>query len=304
MRTVPKVSICIATLNMKHLIMDTIDSVRRQDYPNIEICVYDDGSTDGTEELFSCCPSNIIYKKGVGNSGTGEAFNKSISMASGDYIVTLCADDIITDCKVVSDIADMFYNKKYVGVIVHYYYQFVNGYAGAVRAWRGNDAIALANNPSGIAFRKNALKDTNGFSNKMFIEVASIVSEVISNGWSYEIMKWDTIAVRVHSSISTNPNYYLKRWTSSPVEEWARIGGHDMKGDFTSLIQIKNYFRTDAVIKEAFNFIRLRPSNILHPAWWFFSIVAIFTPRIILRKVPLFYRHRIGRHFTKEIKRP
>jgi glycosyltransferase involved in cell wall biosynthesis len=268
-----------------------------------EIIVYDDGSTDGLEEFIETIKYPIKYKRGYTPSGTGNAFNKAMSYASGDIIITMCADDIFTDRNVVRDIVKIFDERPLVGAISHYYYQFVNGHPGAVRAWRGNCPVSLANNPSGLAFRRRAIGD-NKFSNLMFVEASAIIKGIQNDGWIVDIMKWDTVAVRVHNSISTNAGYYLKRWKSSPIEEWARLGAGEITTDFTSLIQIKNWFTDEAVWEEIKNFVKVRKSNLLRPDFYLFSFIAMFIPRVILRKLPLFYRHRIGRFLTKEIKRP
>ncbi|ENQ3107514.1 glycosyltransferase family 2 protein [Bacillus cereus] len=44
----PKVNVIITTYNMKDYLKETVDCVLRQDYPNLEIIVADDCSTDST----------------------------------------------------------------------------------------------------------------------------------------------------------------------------------------------------------------------------------------------------------------
>jgi glycosyltransferase involved in cell wall biosynthesis len=46
----PKVSIMIPTYNRAHYLVDAIESSLTQDYPNFEVIVSDNHSTDGTEE--------------------------------------------------------------------------------------------------------------------------------------------------------------------------------------------------------------------------------------------------------------
>lgn len=297
------VSIVIATYNMGHLIKETIKSCQDQDYESKEIIVYDDCSTDGTKDIV--WPEKIIYIRGKENKGVGEAFNEGIKRASGDIIILFCADDLWTDRRCVSDIVSAFQDHPFVGYVTRYYYQFVDGHKGAVRAWRGNNPIVLANNPSGLSFRKQALIDSKAStSNKMFVETTKLASDVIKSGWRWHIIPWDMVAVRVHRSTSTQRSYWLKRRVSSPVLDQTGLGATDIATDFVSLIQIKRGFKLSAVWEEIINFIKVRPMNLINPRFWFWSIVALVIPRSLAVGLPEFYRHRIGRYITKEIKRP
>ena len=281
-----QVSVCIANYKQDAFLKEAIASVEAQDYGNIQIIVFND-------------------REGV---GSGEAFNRAIEQASGSIIVLLCADDIFIDNKIISDIVCAFERHPDCVHISRLYYQFIDGDKRPVRAWRNHDVLELANNPSGLAFRRSAIGECK-LTNKMFIEAPSFVKSVLvrnwGNGWNehYLIIPWDTVAVRIHASTARSQGYYKKMWTSSPVEEWTKLGTTAILSDFTSLIQIKNYYSTQAAIKEAWNFIRLRPVNILNPAFWFFALVAL-TPRLILMHVPHWYRITFGRWTTRAICRP
>ena len=155
-----KVSICIASYNMAHLIDEAIKSCIQQDYRDIEIIFLDDASNDNTARVISKYFNFTCFEhfRSKDPSGTGGAFNKAISHATGDIIVLLCADDIFTDLRVISDIVGKFKRHKNVVHISRYYHQFIDGDPRPVRAWHCDKVMELANNPSGLAFRKSALK--------------------------------------------------------------------------------------------------------------------------------------------------
>jgi len=270
----------------------------------MEIIIYDDCSMDDTPALFltNKMDSRIKYHRGEKNLGVGDGFNEAIKHATGDIIVLMCADDLFTNKYVLSGIARVFDECPAVGHVSRWYYQFVDGFPGPVRAWRTTDPIIQANNPSGLAFRKSALKDL-GCSNKMFIETSYLVSQVLKAGWRHGFLYYDAIAARVHRSTSTQKGYWLKRRVSSPIEDWHSIGGSAMLKDYCSLIQIKCNFTTKALIEEIGMFIKLRPVVALIPMFWFYCIVSLLTPRGVLRHTTEFYRHRILRYFTSEAKR-
>ena len=271
------VNVCIACYKNDPFLKEAIRSCVQQTYP-VEVCVYHDN-------------------EGI---GTGEAFNRAIAMAKGDIIVLLCSDDLFADKHVISDIVAQFDNPE-IGHVSRWYHQFVENDRRPVRAWRCENILELANNPSGMAFRKTVLSLEKGLTNRIFVEVAQLVHDVINDGWGYSILRYDTVSVRIHNSISRTPGYYAKRWTSSPVEEWAILGWQST--DFTSLIQIRTNFTWGATLVEVMNFWAINPWNLLRPAFWFFAIVALLTPPALLYRIPEWYRASWGRWTTREVKR-
>lgn len=89
----PLVSVIIPAYNYGQFVLSAIDSVKRQDYPHIEIIVVDDGSTDNTPQLLSSLTS-IIYVRQQ-NQGLSAARNHGIRLASGKYLQFLDADDLL-----------------------------------------------------------------------------------------------------------------------------------------------------------------------------------------------------------------
>lgn len=89
-----KVSIVIPLYNTEQYVQATLDSALAQTYPNIEILIVDDGSTDRGVKIcqsFSDPRITIIQQKNRGLSG---ARNTGIRQATGDYIAFLDADDL------------------------------------------------------------------------------------------------------------------------------------------------------------------------------------------------------------------
>ena len=91
----PKVSIIIAAHNAEKWIADTLESVLKQTWENIEVIVVNDGSTDTTLLILE----NYI-KRGViiisqENKGQDAALNNGYRKSTGDYIKFMDADDLI-----------------------------------------------------------------------------------------------------------------------------------------------------------------------------------------------------------------
>lgn len=91
------VSILIPAYNRAQYIETAIESALSQSYKNIEVIIYDDGSTDNTINVLSKYEGNkkIIIIKNNNNKGVGYARNKLLANASGDYLCWLDSDDIM-----------------------------------------------------------------------------------------------------------------------------------------------------------------------------------------------------------------
>lgn len=89
----PLISIITVSLDAEKYIEQTIQSVLNQTYKNIEYIVVDGGSTDTTVEIINKYLDKIDHFISEKDDGIADAMNKGISMATGDYVCFLHADD-------------------------------------------------------------------------------------------------------------------------------------------------------------------------------------------------------------------
>lgn len=96
MKRNPLISVIIPTYNRKNCIMDAINSILSQKNHSFsyEIVVSDDGSTDGTSELFRKKSKHIVYFWHK-NTGVNGARNRAIKKAKGDLLLFLDSDDLL-----------------------------------------------------------------------------------------------------------------------------------------------------------------------------------------------------------------
>jgi len=87
------VSVVTVTLNAEKVIEDTIKSVIRQTYPNIEYVVVDGCSGDGTIKIVDLYSSKIHKIVEERDAGIYDAMNKSLSLISGDFVIFMNAGD-------------------------------------------------------------------------------------------------------------------------------------------------------------------------------------------------------------------
>lgn len=88
-----KVSIITVSYNAVKTIEQTIQSVLKQSYPNIEYLVIDGQSTDGTQRVIEKFRNEIAYYVSEPDQGIYDAMNKGLSHASGDVIGIINSDD-------------------------------------------------------------------------------------------------------------------------------------------------------------------------------------------------------------------
>jgi glycosyltransferase involved in cell wall biosynthesis len=94
----PLVSVGIPVYNEAHNVGDCIESVLAQTYPNVEICISDNASTDGTFDILQRLASNrasIRVERQEQNVGVLHNFEVVRRMARGKYFMWLGADDRI-----------------------------------------------------------------------------------------------------------------------------------------------------------------------------------------------------------------
>jgi glycosyltransferase involved in cell wall biosynthesis len=88
----PLVSVIIPTYNRVDKISTAIESVYAQTYPNIQLIVSDDGSTDGTEAFIKENYPQIDYIL-IEHGGQAAARNGGLSISKGTIIASLDSDD-------------------------------------------------------------------------------------------------------------------------------------------------------------------------------------------------------------------
>ena len=92
---VPRVGIYIPTYNAAPHIERAVDSVLDQDFEDLEICLADDGSTDGTAELLDRLygAEPRVRWTTLPNGGIGYASNRAIALSRAPYVGQLDSDD-------------------------------------------------------------------------------------------------------------------------------------------------------------------------------------------------------------------
>lgn len=98
------VSICIPVYNAAPYVAQTIEAALAQTYPDLEIIVVDDGSTDGSFEVLQCFADRVTVIR-QDNAGAAAARNRAFATSKGNKILFLDGDDWIAPDHVAALVA-------------------------------------------------------------------------------------------------------------------------------------------------------------------------------------------------------
>ena len=111
----PLVSAIIPNYNYARYVGEAVESALGQTYPNIEVIVVDDGSTDNSLEVLEQYRDRIkiIEQK---NSGVCVARNRGVAESAGEYIAFLDADDVWLPKKIEKQV-QLFQKETILGLV-------------------------------------------------------------------------------------------------------------------------------------------------------------------------------------------
>ncbi len=92
----PKVSIIILNWNGKKFLKNCLDSLAQLTYPQVEIIVVDNNSTDGSQEFVKTNYQKVVLIENKENYGFAKGNNIGLKASTGDYILILNNDTIVT----------------------------------------------------------------------------------------------------------------------------------------------------------------------------------------------------------------
>jgi len=91
--TWPKITVVTPSFNQGVFLERTLQSVLRQNYPNLEYFVFDAGSTDETVTVLKKYDRELTFWSSERDRGQSDAISKGWTMATGDILAWLNSDD-------------------------------------------------------------------------------------------------------------------------------------------------------------------------------------------------------------------
>lgn len=122
MQNFPLVSVLCLSYNHESYVVETLNSVINQTYPNVELLIADDCSTDKSVSVINKWLENhpkIHFLPNEQNLGNTKTFNKLVKLAKGDFIIDLAADDLLLPDCIEKQVAT-FQNSNYKNLGIVY----------------------------------------------------------------------------------------------------------------------------------------------------------------------------------------
>lgn len=165
----PLVSVIVPHYNLAEFLPETLESIRRQTYANIETIVIDDGSTDPesialVESLTG--PSLRVVRQA--NTGLSGARNRGFAEARGKYVLPVDADDLLSPAFVEKAVQALEREPRlaYVTALVGYFRQSpARRFGGWVPLGLHRDLLPV-HNCAGCCMallRADAVRDAGGY---------------------------------------------------------------------------------------------------------------------------------------------
>ena len=141
-----KVSIIIPVYNSAIYLSECLNSVKNQNYTNLEVLLIDDGSTDGSDNMLDefAKTDNRFTVIHIKNGGVSKARNIGLTLATGEYIAFVDSDDFIDNHM----IAMLVKNMKYYNIDICSCNGYVHDTASSPRLMFNMQKDILIKNPS------------------------------------------------------------------------------------------------------------------------------------------------------------
>jgi len=191
-----KVSVIIPAYNEEVTVLQTLKSLMKTSYKNVEFIFVDDGSKDRTSELvkdnFGDLPNIKIFTKV--NGGKASALNFGIAHATADFVICIDADtQLKTDA--ITELMRYFYNEETAAVAGTVK---VGNKTNLITNWQSIEYITAQNMdrrafdilntitvvPGAIgAFRKKVIQQVGGFTTDTLAEDCDLTMRILRAGY-------------------------------------------------------------------------------------------------------------------------
>lgn len=225
MENCPLVSVVVITYNSSATVIETLDSIKNQNYRNIELIVSDDCSTDNTQSVVRHWLDNkentlpfkrVVFTITPKNGGPAVNCNHGIRSSNGKWFKLIAADDLLLPNCIMQNVE---YITKHANSEI---------LISKVTCFRGCEEVVLSQNDVNLNFwkltrkqqyymmlldnwitapsqfvRKDVWERLNGFDESIpFIEDYPFWIKAFQRGINFYFLDEPTVRYRLHDSLS------------------------------------------------------------------------------------------------------
>lgn len=201
----PLVSVVMPTHNMARFLGEALQSILCQTYPQLEVHVIDDGSTDNPREaIASLLEDRRVHFHTIPQSGQGKAKNVGIRASRGEFIAFLDADDLWVPDKLERQLP--LFTRPEIGVVYSDFERVdVNGrpietFRGPVHVGRITNQLLIENFVTGMA----------SVVRRECFDAVGLFDEVIPMGIDYDL--WLRISTKFEFEYLDYVTYLYRFW--------------------------------------------------------------------------------------------
>lgn len=321
-------SICMPVYKGHNLIKQAIDSLIYQQFQDFEIIIGEDTPMEFKEEIKrieaviqSYNDPRIRYYKNSVNLGYAINLRTLVNKATKDIVFLMAQDDILA-YNALKMVHHAFLLDSTIGAVTRPYFWFYDSPKKPVRVVspynENKDSIISVfdgehefgkifesvGQLSGLAYRRSMI--TVPFDEECFPAHIYPFAGILLNH-KCVFLKDYTVAVGIKNSQTRSVSSI---YDISPMDSWARMfktvfsgkqyekqlqwGRKHVYTNYLGLVQLKNYANYKSLINEIKILVFQRPSNLIKPAFWFFSIGSLVIPKFILRQMVDSYKTHIN----------
>lgn len=191
------ISIITATYNAVHVLPGLIDSLRAQTDLDFEWVVADGASTDGTLEILMSIKDLNVKVISQEDFGIYDALNRAVKVCSGDYYVTIGADDVFYPDAIEHYRSAIEAGVSFVtaGVDVG----SISVFAGRAPSWKGGQAAYFSCHAVGVLIEKK-LHEKYGFYSRRYPILADQLFLLSAAAGSERIKKLPVVVGRFNEA--------------------------------------------------------------------------------------------------------
>ena len=136
-----KLSLITASYNSAGTIKDTVVSIEKQTYPDIEYILVDGGSKDDTVDIVKANSTRLSQCVSEPDKGIYEAYNKGLALANGEVIGYLNSDDFYCSNDVIANVMKQFEDPSVDAVYADLVYVDWDDTDKILRHWKSKDYV-------------------------------------------------------------------------------------------------------------------------------------------------------------------